>query len=189
MTSTNCLKVILNSSAGVGTDYSKTFQALTQQNDIIYNEFFNHIRKNNLPVKMLLTGCITTILDYKLTVANPFVPSTKNPYYVRVQFNGLTAKNEVSSTRNVEFIVPTMIANTTTAINAVNYTTANPVMVQWLNLPKSNKNIGIELNDNSIFNTPLTIRILDNNGLDVVNDALQGYAPHFTIEFWLFYDE
>ena len=187
--SPNCLKVILNSKDGTGVNYNMTFKSLTEQNDIIYNEFFNHIRKNNLPLKLVLTGCITTPLDYWLVSANPYDPSTKNPYYVRVQFNGITPKNEISPLRSTEFIVPTTFVSNTETINSDVFIEAYPVIVQWMNLPKSNKNIGAELNDYSVFTAPINIRILDNLGNVVSHDPTSGYAPSFTIEFWLFVDE
>jgi hypothetical protein len=196
MTSPNSLKVILNSSNGVGTDYSKTFQPLTQQNDILYNEFFNHIRKNNIPIKIVLTGCCTTCLDYRLIQPDQgaYVPLNKDPYYVSVQIDGVTAKNEIAPNRSIEFIVPTMISYNTRTITidahglTETYIEAKPVVVQWLNLPKSNHNLGIELNDYSIFTSPLQVNILDNNKTVVTNDTSQGYRPHFTIEFWIFYE-
>ena len=192
--SPNCLKVILNgynpaSVLSTVSDYDKVFKTLTEQNDIIYNEFFNYVRQKNLPLKMILTGCITNALDYLLTTANPFVPEQSNPYFVKVVFNGIAPKNEISGRNSVEFIVPTLCSTYARQINNVTYAQQWPVTVQYTQLPKSNKNIGIELNDYSIFTTPINIQIQQSTGAVVVHDTYGGYAPNFTVEFWLFVDE
>jgi len=175
--SPNCLKVILNSGELPDVYYTATFPALTQQNDVIYNEFFNYVRQKNLPLKMLLTGCITGGLTFN---------ATQNPFYIRVYFDGITTKNEVASSKNVEFICQT---NTMLTANGQGDYTAKPVLCQYVNLPKSNKNIGIELNDLSIFTTPLTVQLLTNDDYICRNDPSVLHLKQFTIEFWIFIDE
>jgi hypothetical protein len=179
--SPNCLKVILNSGdlARVQGDKpcTATFPALTQQNDIIYNEFFNYVRQKNLPMKILMTGCITGGL---------FFYDQQNPFYVSVVFDGLTAKNEIASSKSVEFICQT---NTVMAVDGSGTYHAKPTACQYNNLPKSNKNIGVELNDLSIFTSPITIKLVANDGQTIISDESLGYAEQFIIEFWLFTDE
>jgi hypothetical protein len=180
--SPNCLKVILNSGdlpqVGSIYPYMFAFPALTQQNDIIYNEFFNHVRQKNLPLKILLTGCITGGLAFS---------GTENPFYIRLVFDGITAKNEVASSKSVEFLVQT------NAILSLNNTGtqyyASSVVCQYSNLPKSNKNIGVELNDLSIFTNPITISLRANTNAICEADVEVAHANQFTVEFWLFTDE
>jgi hypothetical protein len=159
------------------SSYTATFPALTAQNDIIYNEFFNYVRQKNLPLKILLTGCITGGLAFT---------DSQNPFYVKIVFDGITSKNEVASSKSVEFLCQTyaLMVND----GSGNYS-AKPVACQYTNLPKSNKNIGVELNDLSIFTTPLTIKLLTNDNTVCPSEPKVLHAKQFTIEFWLFVDE
>lgn len=188
--SPNCLKVILNSGDLGRVSGNKvctaTFPALTQQNDIIYNEFFNYVRQKNLPLKILMTGCITGGL---------FFDENQNPFYISVVFDGITAKNEVANSKSVEFICQTNAVITKEmrvyppSTIPIPYFYAQPVVCQYSNLPKSNKNIGVELNDLSVFTSSITIKLVANNGQTILADENLGYAEQFIIEFWLFTDE
>lgn len=191
--SPNCLKVILKANADAGqTLYNFEFSALTEMNDILYNEFFNHVRKNNLPVKMVLTGCITAPIKFWIAQPDvaPYPTTDKNPNYVRVLFNGITAKNEIASSKSVEFIVPTMVSTYVKEfVDGYNYSQMWPVSVQYVQLPKSNKNIGVELSDYSIFTNPINLKILANTDAIVQRDTYTPYLVSCTVEFWLFIDE
>ena len=180
---TKCMKVILYSSDGVsGGDFYKTFKPLTERNDIIYNEFFNYVRNNGKKVKLVLTACTTTALDYYTA------GTAKNPYYVRVVFDGIRGKNEIAVNKNIEFVVPTMFSNDYNSKVALKLL-AYPAMVQWINLPKSFHNIGIELESYEIFNNQFTVQILDNNSDYVIKEPLSNYDADFMVEFWLYVDE
>jgi hypothetical protein len=179
---TKCLKVILYSSDGSGGDFYKTFKPLTERSDIIYNEFFNYVRNGGKKVKMVLTACTTTPLDYYTSA------TAKNPYYVRLVFDGIRGKNEVSENRNIEFIVPTLISNDYN-VKIASKISAFPALVQWINLPKSFKNLGVELESMEIFTSSFTVQILDNNSDYVIKDPLSNYDSNFMVEFWLYVDE
>jgi len=180
MTTTNSLKVILYSADGSGSDdFNKQFKPLTEHEDIIYNEFFNYVRNNNKRVKMVLTACSTTQLDF-------ITATTANPYYVRVVFNGIHSKNEIAEDKNVEFIVPTTVGHVDTAGKYL----VKPVICQWINLPKSNKNIGVELESMEIFTNPFSVQIYNNLSAIVESDTTTSdYDADFMVEFWLYIDE
>jgi hypothetical protein len=127
---------------------------------------------------MILTGCITSLLNFT-------TDKSKNPFYASVVFEGLTSKNEVADTKNVEFIVQT---NAVLSLE-LNKVVAKPVAIQYSQLPKSNKNVSVELNDYSIFTNPITIKITDSNGNVVGKETATDYPADFVIEFWLFVDE
>jgi hypothetical protein len=180
--SPNCLKVVLNSGALPVVNnqvfYTHSFSALTEKNDIIYNEFFNYVRQKNLPLKMVLTGCFTGGLLFG---------NAQNPFYINIVFEGISTKNEIAVSKNAEFLCQTNAV--LTFDQAAVLFIARPVVCQYCNLPKSNKNIGVELNDYSVFTTPMTIKMMTSNNNVVEGDAGLGYANQFTIEFWLFVEE
>lgn len=182
----NCLKVIFYSENGHGSsNFEKTFDPLTNRADIMYNDFFNYVRNHNKKVKMVLTACTTTLLNF-----NDHVHI--NPYYVRVSFS-VGAKNELAGRtdeemrrKNIEFIVPTTVGHIITD----NKYYVRPAFVQWINLPKSNKNIGIELESFEIFTNRITVSILNSDSALMHDDEdVNAYDPKFMVEFWLYYDD
>jgi hypothetical protein len=175
------MKVVLYSSDGTkvgGLDFYKSFTPLTEKSDIIYNEFYNYVRNNGKKVKMVLTGLSTSLLDYASV-------KTYNPHYIRVIFEGIRSKNEISENKNIEFVVPTLVGYTYAAAKY----NASTVGCQWINIPKSNKNIGVELESNEIFTQPFNIKILNNNSDVVAAAADTDQVADFMVEFWIFYDE